>query len=93
MEKASVPEMRDSVGICYKTRGYVDGIRERATLVDIYIKVDLSGWRNRPVQARNYSISLNRGDYMYLLELLFHLSSLLLCLGMTAAAGHGKCVI
>ena len=86
MEKASVPEMRDSVGICYKTRGYVDGIRERATLVDIYIKVDLSGWRNRPVQARNYSISLNRGDYMYLL-VLFHLVS---CLGMTAA-GHRMC--
>ena len=56
---------------------------KRATLVYIYIKVDRSGWRNRPVQARNYSISLNRGDYMYLL-VLFHLVS---CVGMVAA-GH-----
>ena len=71
MEKASVPEMRFSVGICYRTRGYIHGIQERAMLVDIYIKVDLSGWRNRPVQARNYYISLNRGDHMYLLECCF----------------------
>ena len=59
---------------------------KRATLLYVYIKADLSRWRNRPVQARNYSISLNRGDYMYLL-VLFHLVS---CVGM-AASGHTTC--